>query len=350
MSTEQTTSTPAPAADTTGATGATGATGVSDRAGLVGLFAAELDNEDKATGASGASGPSGTETRQATPATETPDQPGDAATTEQDSAPGDGTGAEPASDAPSGMSEADRALWAQLSPEMQSWVSRREQESRSDYTRKTQAVAEQRRHAEAAAQQLMGQLQHYDAILSQITNREIAPPPLAMRNTDPLGYDEQMAAYVTAKHQQEVAAAEQHRVRGEARQLETQHKQQWYAQQATELQQLAPELAAPTTAGKQLRESVFKYAKQAGYSDDLLAGASARDMVTLWKASQYDAGKASRANVRPVPQAAPKTITPGPAKAPSRAGTLAAAVTNLSQKGSRDALADAYLAQLNSEH
>lgn len=355
MSAEQAaaTTTTATTTETSGATGTSTSAPVADRAGLAGLFAMELEAEDapqKAAPAATDPGPTGA-TGEATQIAEE----ANAATTEQEGAPDDGTSTAPVLDAPSGMSEADKAVFAQLSPEMKAWVSKREAETRSDYTRKTQAIAEVRKATEAVGQQLMGQLQQYDAILSQITNRQIAPPDPAMRQTDPLGYDEQMSAYITAKHQQELASGEQQRIRAEANQLAQHQRGEWFSQQAAELNELSqkvgvPELAAGTPAGKAMRESVFKYATAtAGYTPDQLSQASARDMVTLWKASQYDAAKAAKANIKVVPPAIPKSTTPGPAKAAPNKGSLAAAVSNLSQNGSRDNLAAAYLAQINSE-
>jgi hypothetical protein len=339
--------------DTTAAPAAP--TPVSDREGLAGLFALQLDAEEKSPAKTNTRAPEApAEVEPGASADEISDE-ASAATTEQEAAPDDGTSDQPAIDAPSGMSEQDRALWAQLSPEMKSWVSTREQSTRADYTRKTQAVAEQRKAADAMTQHLNGQLQQYDAILSQITNRNIAPPDPAMRMSDPLAYDEQLSTYIAESHQQQQAMDEQQRIRAEAQQLAQHQQRTWFTEQAQELAVLAqgsgvPDLAAGTESGKKLRTSVFQYATTTGgYSKEQLGQASARDMLTLWKAFQYDAQKTARSGAKTLPQIAPKATAPGPAKAPGRAGSLTAAVSNLKATGSRESLAAAFLADLNSE-
>lgn len=323
------------------------------RESLAGLFAAELAAEEApAKPAPAPNEPAAPVEAAAAPET-AEQQPADPATTEPESAP-DEDRATPAIDAPSGMSEADKAMFAKLSPEAQAWVSKRAHESQADYTRKAQAVAEVRKQAEQMTAQLQGQLQQYDQILSTITGRNIAPPDPALRMSDPGAYEEQLAAYVQSRHAQEVATAEQTRVRAEMAKAQEEQKRAYFAEQSSELARIAneagiPGLAAGTDEGRAMRKGVYDYGLKAGYTEDMLSMASAKDMLTLWKAQQYDAAKAAKTVAKPAPAPVPKSQTPGPAKQAPNKGSLTAAVQKVSQSGSREDLAASYLALLNSE-
>lgn len=254
-----------------------------------------------------------------------------------------------AASVPSGMSDADKAAFAKLSPELQAWVSKREADTRADYTRKTQEVAEQRKAVESGIAAVKHRLEAYDAILSRFTQPDIAPPDPALRNTDPLAFEEQMAGYLQAKHNSEIAEREQAKVRAEHERITQAQYNAYQQEQAQKLVELAPELAAGDDKGKALRKAVFDYATKAGYSKEQLMSASAIDVVTLSKAQKYDAMLAARASAKPVPKIVPKSAAPGPAKAIGRPTNLAVAIQKVVQTGSRDDLAAAFRAQLESE-
>lgn len=251
-------------------------------------------------------------------------------------------------DAPSGMSEADKAAFAKLSPEMQSWVSKRMADQQADYTRKSQDVAEKRKGFDAASQHLMGKLQQYDQILTKFTDPEIAPPNPAMRVQDPERFEQEQAEYLYRKDLQDKAKAERFRIAQEAEALTQAQMRQFYAEQAEELQRIAPELAAQTPQAAEKRKAVHKYGLDQGYTPEMLKNASARDIATLWKAQQFDAAQKAKANVKVVQKPAPKVIAPGPAKG-GRPSNFAKAVQDLSQNPTVDALEAAFLAELQTE-
>lgn len=310
---------------------------------LAGLFRAELEAEDAAQNAS----PAPVE------AAATPD-PADSVAAEpegieQEGEPAEPDPASPALPAPAGMSEADRAVFAKLPPDAQAWIVKRETEARADYTKKTQAVAEMRKATEAQQAKVMEQLQQYDQILSQFTTRQLQPPDPALRMTDPDAYEHQVAVYLQSKHQQDIAIAEQQRVRAEQQAAIEASQKQYWADQANQLRELAPELGSNDAKGAEARRAVYAYASELGYSKEQLSQASALDMVTLWKAQRYDAAMKAKAQAKPVVQPAPKVMAPGPAKAGGRNGGMAAAVRNLSENPTRAGLAAAYLAELAAE-
>lgn len=254
-------------------------------------------------------------------------------------------------DAPSGMSEADKAHFAKLSPELRAWVSKREGERHADYTRKSQEVAEVRKEATTRIQALSGAMQQYDAILAKFTDHELSPPDPAMRMSDPEGFEHQMAAYVQAKHQQEIAAKERQRNAENYAALQKQQQQEWYAEQGQRLREIAPELADASPKGRELMRSVWNYGLKNGYSKEQLTQAGASDMAVLMKAMRYDAAKVAKQAAKPAAApAAPKVQQPGPSKAAGgRPSNLAKAVQNLNASGTRESLAASYLALIQSE-
>src|SRR5690606_29492047 len=133
--------------------------------------------------------------------------------------------------APIGMSEAEKAVFAQLPPELQAWTARREKQVSAEYTRKTQAVAEQRKAVEAAQTQVLEKIKAYDEVLSRFTSPVLTPPDPALMHTDPDTYNAQLAQYVHNKHIQDAAKAEQTRLREEAAQTDMANKQKYWKEQ-----------------------------------------------------------------------------------------------------------------------
>lgn len=321
---------------------------------LAGLFAAELaaergDEPPKAETPTEPEQPAEAPPQEEAPADESEPDEGEE---EQEETEPEGDAeehpADPTLQAPPGMSEADKAEFAKLPRELQTWMHKRVIEQRADYSRKAAEIAEQRKTYESAVPQLQQKLQEYDQILSQFTTTQIAPPDPALRNQDPVAYEEALASYVHQKHLQEVAAAEQQKVRSQAEELQRHQVQEFQRQEAQALAEMAPELADPEK-GAGLRKAVYEYGLKSGYTPDQLTMASARDMVTLWKAQRYDAMQSAKGKVKVVPPAAPKAAKPGPAKAVGRPSNLTRAVQNLATNPSRDALAAAYMAELQSE-
>jgi len=251
-------------------------------------------------------------------------------------------------DAPNGMSEADKAMFSKLPQDLKAWISGREAQQTADYTRKTQEVAEQRKAVKTASDALVGKLQQYDQILSRFTDPEITPPDPGLRLTDPADYEEKLASYVHRKDLQERARAERARNAKEYEQHIREQEREYLAEQAQELQRLAPDLAANTPKAAEMRKAIHKYGVDSGYTPEMLAQASARDIVTLWKAQQFDAAQKAKANVKVVQKPAPKIAAPGPAKG-GRPSNYAKAVQDLSSNPSVDALEAAFLAELQSE-
>jgi hypothetical protein len=245
------------------------------------------------------------------------------------------------------MSDEDRKAFNALTPEMKAWVSKQASAANADYTRKSTALAEQKKQLDGGVTQVVQKLQELDSYLAKFTDNEIAPPNPQLRYSDPVSYDEQLAQYMYAQFQKEQAGRERQRV---AQERETIERNQWagyMAEQDQVLRQAMPELYSDK--GPALRKQIFEYGQKQGYTPEQLHRASATDVMTLVKAQKYDAIQAAKKNVKPVPPPAPKTAKPGPAKAPGRPNGLATAVKALEEAPSRENLAAAFLAEIRSE-
>lgn len=285
------------------------------------------------------------------PADQTSDADGvDATDTEPETLEPDEATQQTVLDAPSGMSETDKANFAKLTPELQSWLTQTKRSADAAFTKKSQEVAAVQKHYTERFEALTGAMQQYDAILSNVMGTKIEPPDLALRENDPFAYDQQMAHYVQAKHRQEVAAEERKKNHAAFTELQKQQRQEWLAQESTRLREIAPELAESSSKGRALFQSVVDYGAKAGYSEQQIANAGALDLSILMKAMRYDAAQKAKAEVRPVAQPAPKVAKPGPSKlAVGRPSNLARAVEQVRTTGSRASLAAAYLAEIQSE-
>ncbi len=249
--------------------------------------------------------------------------------------------------APSGMTDADKAVYAKLPTELKAWVAKQAASRTADYTRKAQAIAEQKKAFDSTVPALMQRLEYFDRVLSEVTDNEIAPPDPAMRNTDPLAYDEALAQYMHQTHRKEVAAKERQKMKVEHDRLSMAARAEFERTRDTELREKAPEFYGPK--GEEIGRQIQSYAKQVGYSTEQLMQARATDLITLWKAQQFDAIAAAKKVAKPVPPAPMKAAKPGPAKAVGRPSNLSHAIQALDKNPSRETLAQAFMAEIRSE-
>lgn len=249
--------------------------------------------------------------------------------------------------APSGMSEADKQAYAKLPTEMKAWVAKQEAARTADYTRKTQAVAESKKQLETGVHGVMQKLQALDQQLAQFTDNTVPPPDPALRDSDPLAYDEQLGRHLYSVHQKELAGKERQKLQAEYEQTSKAMERQFHLDREQQLREVAPELFSEK--GQEIGKQIQSYASKNGYSVEQLKMASATDIVTLWKAQRFDAIEAAKKGVKSVPPPAPKVSKPGPAKAVGRPSNLANAISNLDKTPTRASLAAAFAAELASE-
>lgn len=207
-----------------------------------------------------------------------------------------------------------------------------------DYTRKTQELAEQRKHVQAThekAQQLHTQYAQGMQILGQAL-QAIAPPQPdpALLDSDPVEYIRQERAWMA--HGQKLNAVQQEQQRNLQlwQQQQAEESQKRRAEMVSQLPQLIPEWKDNKRAHKEFGE-VCEYLKGRGFSvdelnfaDDPRAFAIARE---AWIGRQMIERQKS---AKPVPT---KTAAPGAARTgPSEATHVQKARQALKRSGGRD--------------
>jgi hypothetical protein len=188
----------------------------------------------------------------------------------------------------------------------------------TDYTQKTQSLAEQRKALEAERQaveqakalrdQYAERLQAIQQVLAEQSKGENLE---ALKESDPIGYAVKVAELQQRREQLAAVQAEQQRI---AYQQQSEHQQRLASIVAEEQQKLAqaiPDFADPQK-GEAVRGEIRTYAKQLGFTDQELAQVyDSRAVLTLWKAAQYDKLLSQKPGVQKKVAEAPKVLKPG---------------------------------------
>ena len=188
----------------------------------------------------------------------------------------------------------------------------------TDYTRKSQAVAEERKAVEAERNAIQEAKQIRDTyaerlqIIEQMLNQPQQEENLEyLKETDPIGYAVKVAEMSQNEKQLMQVRAERERI---SQQQEYDRQEQLRYKINEEAQKLVaalPEYADPVK-GEAIRKDVRTYGKQAGFSDDELANVyDSRAVLTLWKAMQFDKLQASKPGITKKVNDAPRTMKSG---------------------------------------
>ena len=186
-----------------------------------------------------------------------------------------------------------------------------------DYTKKSQALAEQRKALDAERQHLdhvkqerqayAQKLKALDSFLSQ-QNRGVDLDVL--KETDPIGYAVAVAEQSQREKQLAVVRNEQQRI-AQQQQAEQQASLQAHLRTESEkLVSLIPELATPQ--GDAVRKQIRDYAKSVGWTDQELSSVyDSRAVVSLYKAMKYEQLQKSKPELNKKLQSAPKMMRSG---------------------------------------
>ena len=190
----------------------------------------------------------------------------------------------------------------------------------TDYTKKSQAVAEERKavqaelHAVQEAKALRDQYAQRLEMIEQMLQPQETENLDYLKETDPIGYAVKVAEMAQKEKQLAQVQAERHRI---AQQQEQDRQMQMQSLVREEMQKLTaaiPEFADPAK-GETIRNDIRAFGKQLGFSDQELAAVyDSRAVLTLYKAMQYDKLMASKPEVTKKVSQAPKAIKPGVAQ------------------------------------
>jgi hypothetical protein len=194
----------------------------------------------------------------------------------------------------------------------------------TDYTKKSQALAEQRKaieaersHLEYVKQERQAYAQKLQALDSFLTQQHQGVDLEVLKETDPIGYAVAVAEQSQREKQLAVVRNEQQRI---AQQQQAEQQSQLQAHLRTESEKLVsliPELATPQ--GDAVRKQIRDYAKSVGWSDQELSSVyDSRAVMTLYKAMKYEQLQKSKPELNKKLQSAPKMMRSGTSAPPTR--------------------------------
>jgi hypothetical protein len=190
----------------------------------------------------------------------------------------------------------------------------------TDYTKKSQAVAEDRKAVEAERQAVQEAKQMRDTYAQRLEMIEQMLQPQQEENleylkeTDPIGYSVKVAEMVQREKQLAAVQAERYRINQQQEQDRQAQMQSVVAEEMQKLSSAIPEFTDPAK-GEAIRNDIRAFGKQLGFSDNELAAVyDSRAVLTLYKAMQYDKLVASKPAITKKVNEAPKAIKSGVSK------------------------------------
>jgi len=190
----------------------------------------------------------------------------------------------------------------------------------TDYTKKSQAVAEERKAVEAERQAVQEAKQMRDTYAQRLEMIEQMLVPQQEENleylkeTDPIGYSVKVAEMIQRDKQLAAVQAERHRINQQQEQDRQVQMQSVVAEEMQKLSSYIPEFTDPAK-GEAIRNDIRAFGKQIGFSDNELAAVyDSRAVLTLYKAMQYDKLVASKPAITKKVNEAPKAIKSGVSK------------------------------------
>ena len=209
----------------------------------------------------------------------------------------------------------------------------------TDYTKKSQALAEQRKaieaergHLEYVKQERQAYAQKLQALDSFLTQQHQGVDLEVLKETDPIGYAVAVAEQTQREKQLAVVRNEQQRI-AQQQQAEQQSSLQNHLRQESEkLVSLIPELATPQ--GDAVRKQIRDYAKSVGWTDQELSSVyDSRAVNTLYKAMKYEQLQKSKPELNKRLLSAPKMMRSGTSAPPTKSAQDKQAMQRLRETG-----------------
>ena len=187
----------------------------------------------------------------------------------------------------------------------------------TDYTKKSQALAEQRKaieaersHLEYVKQERQAYAQKLQALDSFLTQQHQGVDLEVLKETDPIGYAVAVAEQSQREKQLAVVRNEQQRIAQQQQSEQQASLQNHLRQESEKLVSLIPELATPQ--GDAVRKQIRDYAKSVGWTDQELSSVyDSRAVNTLYKAMKYEQLQKSKPELNKKLLAAPKMMRSG---------------------------------------
>ena len=188
----------------------------------------------------------------------------------------------------------------------------------TDYTKKSQAVAEERKAVEAERQRieearyLRDQYAERLQVIEQMLNQQPETENLEyLKENDPIGYAVKVAEMSQREKQLAQVQAERQRIAQQQQQERQEQLGQVIQAESRKLAEAIPEYADPQK-GEVTRRELREFGLKLGFSDQELSGIyDSRQVLTLWKAMQYDKLQSSKPGITKRVNEAPKVVKSG---------------------------------------
>lgn len=187
----------------------------------------------------------------------------------------------------------------------------------SDYTKKTQTLAEQRKQVEAERAKIeeaaklretyAQRLQVIEQMLSQQPEEDLS----ALKDSDPVGYAIKVAEKMEREKQLSAVRAEREAVQAKQVAEHQERLKAHLAQEGERLKAAIPDLA-DEVKGEVIRKEIRDYAKSNGWTDQELSQVyDHRAVIALYRAMQFEKLQKSKPAVQKKVNEAPKALRPG---------------------------------------
>jgi hypothetical protein len=209
----------------------------------------------------------------------------------------------------------------------------------TDYTKKSQALAEQRKaieaergHLEQVKHERQAYAQKLQALDSFLSQQHQGVDLDVLKETDPIGYAVAVAEQSQREKQLAVVRNEQQRIAQQQQSEQQASLQNHLRQESEKLVSLIPELATPQ--GDAVRKQIRDYAKSVGWTDQELSSVyDSRAVNTLYKAMKYEQLQKSKPELNKKLLAAPKMMRSGTSAPPTRSAQDKQAMQRLRETG-----------------
>jgi len=186
----------------------------------------------------------------------------------------------------------------------------------SDYTKKTQVLAEQRKAVEAERSRIdeASKLRDQYAQRLQVIEQMLTQPEedlSALKDQDPIGYAVKMAERVEKERHLAAVRAEQQQVQQYQQAERQQRMQAILAEESERLKAALPDFSDQTKS-ESVRKELKEAGKSLGYSEQELSNViDHRLVVGLYKIAQYDKLMKGKAQTTKKVSEAPRMLKPG---------------------------------------
>ncbi len=187
----------------------------------------------------------------------------------------------------------------------------------SDYTKKTQTLAEQRKQVEAERTKIeeAAKLRDTYAQRLQVIEQMLSTQPeedlTALKDSDPVGYAIKVAEKMEREKQLAAVKAERESVQARQAAEQQERLKSHLAQEAERLRAAIPDMA-DDVKGEVIRKEIRDYAKSVGWSDQELSQVyDHRAVRTLYRAMQFEKLMKGKPVAQKKVAEAPKALKPG---------------------------------------